>query len=283
MWKPVASLRRLWEDINAMPKVEDSTLALQRLLEIMRRLRDPHGGCPWDCAQDFRSIAPFTLEEAYEVVDAIERDRPDELCDELGDLLFQVVFHARMAEERGWFGFTEVAAAIGNKLERRHPHVFGDIEIADAEAQTLAWEAHKRAERVQRGRHGVLDGVPLALPALTRAAKLQRRATRIGLDWPDHAGVLAKLHEEIAEVEVARAVGDQSALSAEIGDLLFTCVNLARHLDVEPEGALRAANARFEARVGHVESALAVTLPANQIPDAETLDRLWTAAKHSGL
>lgn len=268
-----------------MPGTEDSTAALRRLLDIMRRLRDPDGGCPWDCAQDFRSIAPFTLEEAYEVIDAIERERPDELCDELGDLLFQVVFHARMAEERGWFGFAEVAAAIGNKLERRHPHVFGDVEIADAEAQTLAWEAHKRAERAQQGRHGVLDGVPLALPALTRAAKLQRRAARIGLDWPDQHGVLSKLHEELAEVQAAHTSGDPAALNAEIGDLLFTCVNLARHLEVDPEGALRAANARFEARVGYVEAALEAmaTAPAAVTPDAETLDRLWIAAKQTGL
>lgn len=267
------------------PRAEDSAVALQRLLGIMRRLRDPDGGCPWDCAQDFRTIAPFTLEEAYEVVDAIERERPDELCDELGDLLFQVVFHARMAEERGWFGFAEVAAAIGNKLERRHPHVFGDVEIADAEAQTLAWEAHKRAERAQQGRHGVLDGVPVGLPALTRAAKLQRRAARIGLDWPDHHGVIAKLHEELAEVEAACAGHDQAALRAEIGDLLFTCVNLARHLGADPEGALRAANTRFEARVGHVEAALASASADTgvQMSDAETLDRLWVAAKQTGL
>jgi MazG family protein len=262
----------------------DAAQALSRLLEIMRRLRDPDGGCPWDIAQDFRSIAPYTLEEAYEVVDAIERERPDELCDELGDLLFQVVFHARMAEERGWFGFAQVAAAIASKLERRHPHVFGDVEIADAEAQTLAWEAHKRAERAGQGRHGVLDGVPRALPALTRAAKLQKRAARIGLDWPDTQGIFAKLAEETAEIEAARASGETLALAAEVGDLLFTCVNLARHLDIDPETALRGANARFEARVGYVETALAQ--PDNAATagaDAAELDRLWEAAKRSGL
>jgi len=260
-----------------MPSVDDSAAALQRLLDIMCRLRDPEGGCPWDCAQDFRSIAPYTLEEAYEVVDAIEREHPDELCDELGDLLFQVVFHARMAEERGWFGFAEVATAIGNKLERRHPHVFGDVEIADAEAQTLAWETHKRGERAQRGHTGVLAGVPLALPALTRAAKLQKRAARIGLDWPEAEGVFAKLQEEIGELDAARATGTPEAVSAEVGDLLFTCVNLARHLGVDPEGALRAANARFEARVAHVEAAL----PA-ELQSAEALDRLWESAKQAG-
>jgi nucleoside triphosphate diphosphatase len=262
----------------------DSAQALLRLLEIMRRLRDPDGGCPWDIAQDFRSIAPFTLEEAYEVVDAIERERPDALCDELGDLLFQVVFHARMAEERGWFGFAQVAAAIANKLERRHPHVFGDVEIADAEAQTLAWEAHKRAERETQGQHGILDGVPRALPALTRAAKLQKRAARIGLDWPDSQGIFAKLDEEVAEIEAARAAGELDALATEVGDLLFTCVNLARHLEIEPETALRGANARFEARVGFIESALAQSDgTTNAGVDAAELDRLWEAAKRAGL
>ncbi|MFP5505113.1 MAG: nucleoside triphosphate pyrophosphohydrolase [Gammaproteobacteria bacterium] len=261
----------------------DAAQALSRLLEIMRRLRDPDGGCPWDIQQDFRSIAAYTLEEAYEVVDAIERERPDELCDELGDLLFQVVFHARMAEERGWFGFAQVAAAIASKLERRHPHVFGDVEIADAEAQTLAWEAHKRAERERQGRHGVLDGVPRALPALTRAAKLQKRAARIGLDWPDAQGVVAKLHEEMDEIDAARNAEDPEALAAEIGDLLFTCVNLARHLDVDPETALRGANLRFEDRVGHVEAALRRSGRSGAEPvDAAELDRLWEAAKRAG-
>lgn len=268
-----------------MSEPNSSSAALQRLLGIMRRLRDPDGGCPWDCAQDFHSIAAYTLEEAYEVVDAIEREHPEELCDELGDLLFQVVFHARMAEERGWFDFAEVAAAIANKLERRHPHVFGAVEITSAEAQSLAWELHKRSERAQRGRNGILDGVPLALPALTRAAKLQRRAARMGLDWPDAQGVLAKLREESAEVEAAMAGDDVTALSAEIGDLLFTCVNLARHLEIDPEAALRSANSRFEARVGYVETGLdpAALVPGSQKIDPQLLDRLWNAAKRAGL
>lgn len=269
-----------------MPTIDspDAARTLLRLLEIMRRLRDPDGGCPWDIAQDFRSIAPYTLEEAYEVVDAIERDRPDALCDELGDLLFQVVFHARMAEERGWFGFAQVAAAIANKLERRHPHVFGDVEIADADAQTQAWEAHKHSERIGQGQRGILDGVPQALPALTRAAKLQKRAARIGLDWPDTQGIFAKLGEEIAEIGAARAAGDADALTAEAGDLLFTCVNLARHLGVDPETALRGANARFEARVGYIESALRPSggTAITGVDPAE-LDRLWEAAKRAGL
>lgn len=256
-----------------------ATAALQRLLEIMRQLRNPESGCPWDIAQNFRSIAAFTLEEAYEVVDAIERGRPSELCDELGDLLFQVVFHARMAEELGEFDFAQVATAISNKLERRHPHVFGDVEIADAEAQTLAWEAHKQAERHRLGQQGVLAGIPLTLPALTRATKLQRRAARIGLDWPDVAGVRAKLQEELDEMDAARTTGSREDLAAEIGDLLFTCVNLARHVEVDPEAALRGANARFEARVGYVEAAQKET-PST---DSAELDRLWEAAKRAGL
>lgn len=265
-----------------MPDTSDQNAAreLRRLLEIMRRLRDPDGGCPWDIMQSFQTIAPFTLEEAYEVVDAIERGHPEELRDELGDLLFQVVFHARMAEESGWFDFAQVAAAIGTKLERRHPHVFGNAKVADVEAQSLAWEAHKLAERTQQGRHGLMDGVPRTLPALTRAAKLQRRAARIGLDWPDSDGVLVKIREELAELEAARAAGAPQAVAAELGDLLFSCVNLARHLEVDPEAALRGANMRFEARASYVEAALATAdVPA----DYAVLDGLWEAAKRAGL
>lgn len=259
---------------------QNAAHALQRLLEIMRRLRSPDGGCPWDLAQDFRSIAPFTLEEAYEVVDAVEGGRPDELRDELGDLLFQVVFHARLGEERGWFDFAEVAAAIGDKLERRHPHVFGDAEVADVAAQTLAWEAHKRAERADQGRHGLMDGVPRALPALVRAAKLQRRAAKIGLDWPDCDGPMAKIEEELAELRAARDTGTPEARAAEIGDLLFSCVNLARHLGVDAEAALRGANHRFAARASQV----AAPIGGNDPPaDSAVLDRLWEAAKRSGL
>lgn len=264
-----------------MPESNDSdaAVALQRLLEIMRRLRDPESGCPWDVAQDFRSIAAFTLEEAYEVVDAIERGSPAQICAELGDLLFQVIFHARMAEESGWFNFAQVATAICDKLERRHPHVFGTVNIADAESQTLAWEAHKQVERTRQGEPGVLAGVPLALPAVPRAAKLQRRAARIGLDWPDIEAVVAKVHEELAEVAAARAAETNEGVAAELGDLLFSCVNLARHLKVDPETALRAATARFEARVGYVEKALG-NKPTS---DSAELDRLWKAAKRAGL
>lgn len=253
---------------------------LRRLLEIMRRLRDPRSGCPWDRAQDSRSIAPYTLEEAYEVVDAIEQDDPELLRDELGDLLFQVVFHAHMAEERGLFGFADVATAIADKLERRHPHVFGDVEITDVDTQSVAWEAHKDTERQQRGYHGVLAGVPLALPALTRAVKLQKRAARIGLDWPSADQVLEKLQEELAELAAARAQASSDDVSAELGDVLFTCVNLARHLDVDPEAALRAASGRFTVRVARVEAGL----PASgERLSAIELDALWNAAKDAEL
>ncbi len=258
----------------------NAAAALRRLLNIMRRLRDPQSGCPWDRAQDFGTIAPYTLEEAYEVLDAIEREHYDDLCDELGDLLFQVVFHARMAEERDLFAFVDVANSISDKLERRHPHVFGDVEIADAETQTLAWEAHKQAERHQSGRSGILAGVPRALPALTRAIKLQRRAARVGLDWTDCDGVMAKLQEELAELQAARAGNDAGALRAEVGDLLFTCVNLARHLDIDAESALRDANAKFERRVDYIESKADLAV---ENLDAPALDRLWDAAKRAGL
>lgn len=256
-----------------------ATDSLLRLLCIMRRLRDPESGCPWDQAQNFHSIAPYTLEEAYEVADAIERGTPDELRDELGDLLFQVVFHARMAEERSWFDFADVAASIADKLERRHPHVFGDSHVADAQAQTQAWEMHKHNERAQRGYKGVLANIPLALPALTRAAKLQKRAARIGLDWDDRAGVVAKLYEELTELQAASAADDTDALREEVGDLLFTCVNLARHLDVDAETALRSANHKFEARVRYVES----HLDSDKAHDAASIDQLWNTAKKAGL
>lgn len=255
------------------------------LLDIMARLRDPDGGCPWDLAQDFASVAPYTIEEAYEVLDAIEQGEPAALCDELGDLLFQVVFHARMAEERGWFDFDDVVAAISDKLVRRHLHVFGDVQVEDAEQQTAAWEAHKAAEREARGeagQTGALAGVPRALPALTRAAKLQRRVARLGLDWPDWRGVLDKVREELAELEDEVEQGGEG-LEGEIGDLLFSCVNLARHLGVDAEAALRGANGKFERRVAWLEARLAEQGRSLQAADAAELDALWEAAKDAGL
>ncbi len=251
---------------------------IDRLLAIMARLRDPERGCPWDREQDFATIAPYTIEEAYEVADAIERGDMAALKDELGDLLLQVVFHARMAEEAGHFGFDDVAAAIAEKMVRRHPHVFGDVEIASVSAQNEAWEAHKAVERRARGEAGsVLDGVASAFPALLRAAKISRRAARIGFDWPDARTVIPKLHEEIAELEAELDQGAQPAvLEEEIGDLLFAAANLARKLGIEPETALRRATAKFERRFREVE-ALAAARGIGA--DLDALEALWQEVK----
>ena len=255
--------------------------ALSRLLGVMRQLRDPERGCPWDRAQTHRSLVPYLLEEAHEVADVIERDELDRLDDELGDLLFQVVFHARIAEEAGRFDMADVADAIADKLVRRHPHVFGDVPVASAEEQTRQWEAHKARERAARGvgEAELFADVPRALPALSRAAKLQRRAARVGLDWPDASGVLEKLDEELAELRAAMAGGVPERIEAEVGDLLFTCVNLARHLDLDPEQALRGASARFEARASAVVARARATGRDPAALDAGALDALWQAAK----
>jgi tetrapyrrole methylase family protein/MazG family protein/ATP diphosphatase len=251
-----------------------------RLIEIMARLRDPEGGCPWDIEQTFATIAPYTIEEAYEVADAIERGDLPELKDELGDLLLQVVFHARMAEESGAFDFAQVAEAICDKMIRRHPHVFGEEVVEGTAHQTLRWEAIKAQERAGKGQaESALDGVPLALPALTRAAKLTRRAARVGFDWPDCAQVLAKLHEELEELEAEIAVGDLDKAREELGDLLFVCANLARKLDVEPEDALRAANGKFVRRFTHIEARLAEQGRAATQSDLTEMDALWDEAK----
>ena len=251
---------------------------IDRLIAIMARLRDPERGCPWDREQDFATIAPYTLEEAYEVADAIERGDLAALKDELGDLLLQVVFHARMAEEGGHFAFEDVAAAIADKMVRRHPHVFGDAEIAGVAAQNEAWEAHKAAERQAVGGHdSVLDGVALALPALLRAVKLSRRAARIGFDWPDARAVIPKIREEIAEFEAELEAGAApAALEEEMGDLLFAVANLARKLDIEPETALRRASAKFERRFRRVE-ALAAARGIGRDLDAH--EALWQEVK----
>jgi nucleoside triphosphate diphosphatase len=250
---------------------------IDKLLHIMAALRDPHGGCPWDIEQSFETIAPYTIEEAYEVADAIERGDLDELKEELGDLLFQVVFHARMAEERGAFDFADVVAAICGKMERRHPHVFADEEIATAAEQSHAWERHKERER--RSQQGALDGVALALPALVRAAKLQHRAARVGFDWPDISGPLAKCHEELAEVEEALAQQDRQQVEAEIGDLLFAVVNLARFAGVEAEQALHSSNRRFVARFGYIERRLQQQGEECAEVTLQQLEELWRQAK----
>ena len=253
---------------------------VDRLNAIMARLRDPVGGCPWDVEQTFRTIAPYTLEEAYEVADAIERGDWDELKSELGDLLFQVVFHARMAQEQGLFAFDDVAKAIADKLERRHPHVFGDEAAKpDGAAQKARWEDIKAAERVAKAQHGVLDDVPVGLPALARAAKLTKRAARVGFDWPSTAEVLDKLDEEVAELKAEIAAGDLDKARDEMGDLLFVLANLARKLGVEPEDALRAANAKFVRRFGFIEAELAKDGRTPEQSDLAEMDSLWNAAK----
>ena len=256
------------------------------LLDIMARLRDPRTGCPWDVEQDFASIAPYTIEEAYEVADAIDRKDLGALKDELGDLLLQVVFHARMAEEQGAFAFGDVVAAICDKMVRRHPHVFGDASVADAQAQTVAWEEHKKREREAAAQHdrSVLAGIARGLPEWQRATKLQKRAAGVGFDWPGPDPVIAKLHEEIEEVraEFAALETDPSArdrLEDEIGDVLFVCVNLARHAQVDFGAALRRANAKFERRFRRMEALAAeegIDLASRPL---EAQDALWDRAK----
>jgi ATP diphosphatase len=258
---------------------------IDRLLAIMAQLRDPERGCPWDREQDFATIAPYTIEEAYEVADAIARGDMPALKDELGDLLFQVVFHARMAEEAGLFAFNDVAAAIADKMERRHPHVFGDTQIDSAAAQSEAWEQHKAAERRDRAEqagsaHSVLDGVALALPALLRAVKIQNRAARIGFDWPEARPVFDKLAEEVAELRKEIEDGaDHTRMEDEMGDILFAVANLARKLDIDPESALRKANEKFTHRFTALEDRLHAR--GRSVHDA-TLDEMeaeWQAIK----
>ncbi len=255
-----------------------------RLKAIMVRLRDPNGGCPWDVEQTFQTIAPYTIEEAYEVADAIERGDMDELKTELGDLLFQVVFHARMAEEQGLFAYDDVAQAMCDKLVRRHPHVFGEEEAqTSGPAQKLRWEDIKAAERASKAQHGVLDDVPVGLPALHRAAKLTKRAARVGFDWPSTDEVFDKLDEEVAELRAEIAAGDLDKAREEMGDLLFVVANLARKLGVEPEDALRGANAKFVRRFGFIEAELARDGRTPDQSDLAEMDGLWDAAKAAGL
>jgi len=254
--------------------------ALDQLLAIMARLRDPENGCPWDQAQTFATIAPYTIEEAYEVADAIERGDLDELKDELGDLLLQVVFHARIAEEMGAFAFADVARAIADKMIRRHPHVFEAAQYRNIAEQSRAWEEIKAAERVGRGKAAsLLDDVPAGLPALTRAVKLTKRAARVGFDWPSTREVLDKLREELAELEVEIDAGDQAKAREELGDLLFVVANLARKLDVEPEDALRATNAKFARRFAFIERALQTDGRTPEQSDLAEMDGLWNDAK----
>ncbi|HEY6254884.1 MAG TPA: nucleoside triphosphate pyrophosphohydrolase [Xanthobacteraceae bacterium] len=259
---------------------------IARLLEIMGALRTPGTGCPWDLEQNFASIVPYTLEEAYEVADAILRGDLSDLRDELGDLLLQVVFHARMAQEQGAFDFGDVVGAITEKLIRRHPHVFGDAGKVSAEAVEGLWEDIKAQEKAERAAKraaaepaGALAGVPVTLPALTRALKLQSKASKVGFDWNDPRAVLMKIREEADEIEAEIAGGDRAKAGAEVGDLLFAVVNLARHLDAEPEAVLRGTNRKFEQRFAAIESALAARGRSPEQSSLGEMDALWDAAK----
>ncbi len=263
-----------------------SSRDIARLLEIMAALRTPGSGCPWDLEQNFATIAPYTIEEAYEVADAIARDDLADLRDELGDLLLQVVFHARMAQEQGAFDFGDVVQGLTEKLVRRHPHVFGDQRGLTPEGVRNLWERIKSEERAQKsGRHGqaepagALAGVPVALPALTRALKLQAKAGKVGFDWNDPHAVLAKIREEADEIETELIAGKSAAAGAEVGDLLFAVVNLARHLAVDPEATLRATNQKFERRFGAIERALAEQGKTPQAATLAEMDALWDEAK----
>ena len=263
----------------------DTATEMDRLLAIMARLRDPERGCPWDLEQDFGMIAPHTIEEAYEVADAIQRGDMADFKDELGDLLFQVVFHARMAEEAREFAFADVARAISDKMVARHPHVFGESSIETADAQTVAWEALKAKERAAKaaadGRaSSALDGVIAGLPALVRALKLQKRAARVGFDWPSPVEVQAKIREELAEIETEIATGSEhDRLEDELGNLLFVCVNLARHLGVDPETALRRTNLKFETRFRRMEALAVEDKQQLESLDLAGQDALWDRAK----
>jgi tetrapyrrole methylase family protein/MazG family protein/ATP diphosphatase len=258
---------------------------IDRLIEIMAALRTPGTGCPWDLEQDFRSIAPYAIEEAYEVVEAIESGDLNELKDELGDLLLQVTFHARLAQEQGAFAFPDVVAAICDKLIRRHPHVFGGADALTADGVTAQWSEIKAAEKAAKGAAApasLLDGVPLALPALSRAVKLQQKASKVGFDWDDAVHVLDKIREETEEVaaELARpGVKASPALEEEIGDLLFVVSNLARHARVDPEQALRGANAKFERRFHHIERRLAELGATPEAASLDEMEALWVEAK----
>jgi tetrapyrrole methylase family protein/MazG family protein/ATP diphosphatase len=249
---------------------------MERLLAIMARLRDREAGCPWDVEQTFATIAPYTVEEAYEVADAIERGDLADLKEELGDLLLQVVFHARMAEEQDAFAFEDVVRAINDKMVRRHPHVFGQETYESLEHQKAGWEELKAEERAAKGRtQSLLDDVPVGLPALTRAVKLSKRAAGVGFVWPTVEDVVAKLHEEVAELEAELAAGDLAKARGEIGDVLFVVANLARTLDVEPEDALRATNAKFVMRFKYIEAKLAERGKTPEQSDLAEMDALW--------
>ena len=254
---------------------------LQKLLDIMEKLRDPNDGCAWDVEQTFETIAPYTIEEAYEVAEAIDNKDMDALKDELGDLMFQAVFHARMAEEEGHFNFADVIDAISDKMIRRHPHVFGDENYRNAEEQTIAWEEQKAKERAAKKQKSILDGVTVGLPALTRAVKLQKRAARVGFDWPNTSGVIDKLNEEMAELseELIAIKQDHEKIEEEFGDMMFVYANLARHLKIDPEQALKKANNKFTRRFNKIEQDIENKQSSFDQYSLEELEEFWTKAK----
>lgn len=264
---------------------------IKDLLYLMQRLRDPKDGCPWDIAQDFSSIVPHTLEESYELADAIEKGDFNHIREELGDVLFQVVFYAQLGAEQQQFDFQTIVSGLTEKLLRRHPHVFpeGTLESRTGEQKTetaevkSTWEAIKSEERRSKQQHGVLDDVPVSLPALTRAAKLQKRAARAGFDWENTDQIITKLHEELQELDEARKEQNKDAIRHEMGDVIFCCVNLARRLDIEAESALRGCNKRFENRFRYIEKCLAESGSSLEQASLEEMDKLWDEAKHSGL
>jgi ATP diphosphatase len=267
------------DDVN-IDLIHDQSAGIERLLEIMRRLRDPQTGCPWDIEQTFQTIAPYTIEEAYEVADAIERQDWADLEGELGDLLLQSVYHTAIGQEAGHFSFQSVVAAISDKMVARHPHVFGNANREKSAAQqTRDWEAIKATERAGKAQAGALEGVAMNLPALLRALKLQKRAARVGFDWPDTGQVLAKITEEAAELVEARDSMDRDAIEDEMGDLLFVVANLARHLDIDPEAALRRTNAKFTRRFTAIEAELATRGKRPEDSSLEEMDALWDAVK----
>lgn len=277
--RSTASKTEATKQASASERAHRNAIAIQRLIDIMCALRDPDNGCPWDVQQDFASIAPYTIEEAYEVADVIQREAWDDLPGELGDLLLQVVFHSRMAQEHGWFDFADVADAISDKMEQRHPHVFAGASVADAEQQTRLWEAQKHAERQRKGMQSVLDDVPVGLAELTRGLKLQKRAATVGFDWPDAEQVDAKLNEELNELAEARRDGAPDKIQDELGDVFFVLANLGRKLGLDPAAAMRHANAKFERRFRAMEKHAeqqGVTL--NEL-DLVQQEQLWQLVK----
>ena len=265
----------------SMSDMSDTVEKLQNIITIMAKLRDPETGCPWDVKQDFASIAPYTIEEAYEVADAIESGDREALCDELGDLLLQVVFHARIAEEEGSFTLADVAKSISNKMINRHPHVFGDGKTPKVNEQRQLWEDIKKAERAAKGQNGVLAGIPVGMPPMQRALKLQKRAASVGFDWPDIAQIIDKMHEEAAELtaEFDATPQNKQRLSDEVGDLLFVAVNLARKAGVDPETALIGCNKKFEERFNYIEQQLDLDGKPISESTLEDMEKLWQEAK----